>query len=160
MISSSLIINEHWFHFQLFIIHIHVFLTSALVGGEWLTSRLRLFAAGERVPGTNCIGGWVDPRPILDDLKKRKFFTLPGLELRPLDRPARNPSPCGRAIAVAVSGWLPAAAARVRARVWQVGFVVDKVVSGQIFSECFGFPYQNRSFHQLLHPHTHPGQVQ
>jgi hypothetical protein len=36
----------------------------------------------------------------------------------------------GRAIAEAVSRWLPTAAARVRARVWQVEFVVDKVASG------------------------------
>jgi hypothetical protein len=38
----------------------------------------------------------------------------------------------GRAIAEA--------AARVRARVWQVGFAVDKMASGQVFSEYFGFP--------------------
>jgi hypothetical protein len=63
-------------------------------------------------------------------------------------------------MAEAVSRWLPTALARVRARVWQVGFVVDKVASGQIFSEYFGFPCQNRSFHQLLHPQNHPGQVQ
>jgi hypothetical protein len=49
----------------------------------------------------------------------------------------------GRAIAEAVSRWLPNLAARVRARVWQVGFVVDKVASGQDFSEYFGFLYQN-----------------
>jgi hypothetical protein len=55
----------------------------------------------------------------------------------------------GRAIAEAVSRWLPTSAARV----WQVGFVVDKVVSGRVFSEYFGFPCQNRSFHQLLHHH-------
>jgi hypothetical protein len=40
----------------------------------------------------------------------------------------------GRAIAEAVSRWLPNAAARVRARVWQVEFVVDKVASGQVSS--------------------------
>jgi hypothetical protein len=40
-----------------------------------------------------------------------------------------------------------------------VGFVVDKVVLGQIFSEYFSFPYQS-SFHQFLHPHNHPVQVQ
>jgi hypothetical protein len=58
----------------------------------------------------------------------------------------------------AVSRWLPTAAARVRAPVWQVGFVVDKVVSGQDFSEYFGFSRQNHSFHQLLHHHhNHPG---
>jgi hypothetical protein len=29
----------------------------------------------------------VDPRAVLDDVEKRKFFTLPGLKLRPLGRP-------------------------------------------------------------------------
>jgi hypothetical protein len=42
----------------------------------------------------------------------------------------------GRAIQ-AVSRWLPTTVARVHARVWQVGFVVDKVASGQVFSEYF-----------------------
>jgi hypothetical protein len=28
------------------------------------------------------------------------------------------------------------------ARAWQVGFVVDKVVSGHVLSEYFGFPCQ------------------
>jgi CDP-diglyceride synthetase len=62
-------------------------------------------------------------------------------------------------IAEAVSRWLPTAAARVRVLIWQVGFVVDKVASGQVYSEYFGFPCQNRSFHQLFHPHNHPGQT-
>jgi hypothetical protein len=48
----------------------------------------------------------------------------------------------GRTIAEAVSRWLPTAAARVCALVWQVGFVVDKVASGQVFSEYFSFPCQ------------------
>jgi hypothetical protein len=62
-------------------------------------------------------------------------------------------------IAEAVSRWLPTAAARVRDRVWQVGFVVDRVASGQVFSEYFGLPCQNRSFHLLHHHHhNHPGQ--
>jgi hypothetical protein len=39
-------------------------------------------------------------------------------------------------------------------------FSRNKVASGQVFSEYFGFPCQNRSFHQLLQPHNHPGQVQ
>jgi hypothetical protein len=47
-----------------------------------------------------------------------------------------------------------------QARVWQVGFVMDKVASGQVFSEYFGFPCQNHSFHQLLHHHrNHSGQL-
>jgi hypothetical protein len=66
----------------------------------------------------------------------------------------------GRAVTEAVIRWLPTAAARVRARIWQVGSVVDKVALGQVFSEYFGFPCQNRSFHQLLHHHNHPGHVQ
>jgi hypothetical protein len=40
-----------------------------------------------------------------------------------------------------------------------VGFVVDKVALGQVFSEYFGFPCQS-SFHYILHHHIHPGQVQ
>jgi hypothetical protein len=40
-----------------------------------------------------------------------------------------------------------------------MGFVVEKVALGQVFSEYFGFPCQS-SFHQILHLHNHPGQVQ
>jgi hypothetical protein len=35
-----------------------------------------------------------------------------------------------------------------------MGFVVDKVALGQVFSMYFGFPYQS-SFHQFLHNHNH-----
>jgi hypothetical protein len=52
----------------------------------------------------------------------------------------------GRAIAEAVSRWLPTAAARFRARAWQVGFVVDKMASWQVLSEYFGLPCQ-KPFH-------------
>jgi hypothetical protein len=34
----------------------------------------------------------VDPRAGLDDVKKRKFFTQPGLELLPFGRPSRSQS--------------------------------------------------------------------
>jgi hypothetical protein len=41
-----------------------------------------------------------------------------------------------------------------------VGFMVDKVALGQVFSNYFGFPCQS-SFHQLLHnQHHHLGLVQ
>jgi hypothetical protein len=40
-----------------------------------------------------------------------------------------------RTIAEPVSHWRPTAAARVQSWVWQVGFVVDKVALGQVFSE-------------------------
>jgi hypothetical protein len=66
-----------------------------------------------------------------------------------------KPQQYGRAIAEAVSCWLPTVASRV----WQVGFVVDEVASGQVFSEYFGFPCQNRSFHQLLYHYNQPGQL-
>jgi hypothetical protein len=41
-----------------------------------------------------------------------------------------------------------------------VGFVVDKVALGQVFSEYFGFPCQS-SFNQFLQNHHryHPGLV-
>jgi hypothetical protein len=73
-------------------IETHVFLTSALGGGEWSASRPCRFTPGERASGTHWIGGWVDPRAGLDDVEKRKFFTLPGLELRPLSRQDRSQS--------------------------------------------------------------------
>jgi hypothetical protein len=71
-------------------VYTQIFLTSALVGGEWSTSRPGRFIAEERAPGTHWMGGWVYLRAGLDDLEKRKFLTLPGLELRPLCRPARS----------------------------------------------------------------------
>jgi hypothetical protein len=70
----------------------HVFLTSALAGGEWLASRPGRFTHGERAPGTHLIGGRVGPREGLDDVEGRKFLTLPGLELRLLGSPARSQS--------------------------------------------------------------------
>jgi hypothetical protein len=47
----------------------------------------------ERFVGTDWRGeGWVDPRTGVGDVKKRKIFALPGLEFRPLCRPARSQS--------------------------------------------------------------------
>jgi hypothetical protein len=74
-------------------VYIHIFSTSALAGGEWSASRPGRFTSRERAPVTHWIGGWVDPRAGLGDAEKRKFLILPGLELRPLGRPARNQSP-------------------------------------------------------------------
>jgi hypothetical protein len=73
-------------------VEIHIFLTSAVAGDEWSASRPGRFTPGERAPDTHWIGGWVDPRVGLDDVEKRKFLTIPGLELRPLGRPARSQS--------------------------------------------------------------------
>jgi hypothetical protein len=69
-------------------VQIHIFLISALTGGEWSASCSGRFTPGERAPGTHWIGGWVVPRASLDDVEKRKFMILPGLELRPLTCPA------------------------------------------------------------------------
>jgi hypothetical protein len=62
-------------------------------------------------------------------------------------------------IAEAVSRWLPTAAARVQSRVWSSGICGGQSgAGGQVFYEYFGFPCH--SFHQILHPHNHPVQVQ
>jgi hypothetical protein len=37
-------------------------------------------------------GGWVDPRADLNDVEKRKFLILSGLEILTLDRPERSQS--------------------------------------------------------------------
>jgi hypothetical protein len=46
-------------------VYSHIFLASALAGGEWSASR-----PGQRAPGAQWIGGWVDPRAGLDDAEK------------------------------------------------------------------------------------------
>jgi hypothetical protein len=51
----------------------------------------------------------------------------------------------GRAIAQAVSHWLPTAEARVHIRAEHVGFVVDKVALRQIFSEYLVSPANHHS---------------
>jgi hypothetical protein len=66
-------------------LYIHIFVTSALVRGEWSASWPSRFT-----PGTL----WVDPRAGMDDAEKKKFLTLPGLELRPLGRPASRYTDC------------------------------------------------------------------
>jgi hypothetical protein len=59
-----------------------------------------------------------------------------------------------RVIAQAARCRLPTVAARVHTRLRDVGFVVDKVALGQVFTEYFGFPCQF-SFHRLLHIQHH-----
>jgi hypothetical protein len=67
-------------------VYIHIFLASALVGGEWSASRPGHSMSRESAPATHWLGGW------LDDMEKRKIFNLPGFELRPVSRPARSQS--------------------------------------------------------------------
>jgi hypothetical protein len=78
---------------------IHIFLTSVLAGGEWSASSPSRFTHGEKAPGTQWIGGWVDPRAGLDNVK-RTFLTLLRLELRPLGRTAHSQSLSDYAIPV------------------------------------------------------------
>jgi hypothetical protein len=73
-------------------VQIHIFLTSALGGDEWSASRPGRFTLGEKAPSTHWIGGWVDPRAGVDDMEKRKFLTLLGLELQTLSRPVAIPT--------------------------------------------------------------------
>jgi hypothetical protein len=73
-------------------VEIYIFLTSTLVGSEWSASRPCRFTPGERGLGTHWIGGWAVTRADLDAVKKRKFLTLLGLELRPRSRLTHNQS--------------------------------------------------------------------
>jgi hypothetical protein len=70
---------------------IHIFLTSALVG-EWSASRPSRFTPVERAFVAHWILVLVGPGVSPDDMVKRKFLTLPGLELRPIGRPAGSQS--------------------------------------------------------------------
>jgi hypothetical protein len=73
-------------------VQIHIYLTSALVGGEWSASCPCRFTPWERISGTHRIGGWVGPIASLDDMEKRKFLTLLELEFQPLGHPAQTQS--------------------------------------------------------------------
>jgi hypothetical protein len=46
-----------------------LFLTSALVGGQWSASHSGRFTPGKS-PATHCIEGWMDTRAGLDDMEK------------------------------------------------------------------------------------------
>jgi hypothetical protein len=63
-------------------VSINVFLTSALdrVSGQFHSPAA---LPPEKAPGTHWIGCWVGPRASVDDVEKRKFLILPGLELLP-----------------------------------------------------------------------------
>jgi hypothetical protein len=149
------------------------FLTSALDGSEWSASLPSHFTPRGKSPLTHGIGGWVGSKTSLDDVKRRKILPLPGLEFRPLGRPAHKQSLyrlrypgapikssmflnrfIGRAAAQRLEAGFPPRRPGF-AYGQHVGFVVDKVALGQVFSEYFGFPCQ--SFHRFLHYHNQPG---
>jgi hypothetical protein len=71
-------------------VYVHVFLTLALVGGEWSVSGLGRLTPRERALGTHWIGRWVVPRSGLDELEGRKILPLLVLELRLLGCRARS----------------------------------------------------------------------
>jgi hypothetical protein len=73
-------------------VYIDIVLTLALDGGEGSASCACYFTLMERAPGTHWMGGWVDLRASLDDVEKRKFLTLLGLDLQPLGCPAHRQS--------------------------------------------------------------------
>jgi hypothetical protein len=62
-------------------VEIHIFLTSALVGGEWSASRPGRFTRGERAPGTHWIGGWVDPQSRSGRRGEEKILDPTGTQL-------------------------------------------------------------------------------
>jgi hypothetical protein len=69
-------------------VQIHIFLKSALVGGEWSASRPGSFTPGKE----HWRGGWMGPSDSMDNVETKRLLTLPGLEPRPLSRPARSQS--------------------------------------------------------------------
>jgi hypothetical protein len=54
------------------VVQLDGFLTSALVGGEWSTSRPGRLTHGERNIGTHSMGGWLVSRASLDAVTNRK----------------------------------------------------------------------------------------
>jgi hypothetical protein len=71
-------------------VYIHVFLTSTLIGGQWSASCPGRFTTEENAPCAHWIGAWIGLGTSLDGVERRKILPLPGLEIRPLGRPARS----------------------------------------------------------------------
>jgi hypothetical protein len=69
--------------------YIHIFLSSAVVGGEWSASY-----PGRLTTGTHWIGSCVGLRAFLEVVEGRKILPQPGLELRPLGCSARSSLRC------------------------------------------------------------------
>jgi hypothetical protein len=71
-VKLSLCLTKHYAMktYEAMHVNIYAFLTSALVGGEWSATRPGLFAPRERAPCCNLIGGCLDPRASLDNIKK------------------------------------------------------------------------------------------
>jgi hypothetical protein len=68
-----------------------------LTWGEWSGGQLHTPSASPLEkepptppPGTRWIGGWVDPIAVLDNVEKRKFLTLLGLELHSVVQPVAS----------------------------------------------------------------------
>jgi hypothetical protein len=61
-------------------VSIHIFLASALVGGEWSVARNGRFIPRERALCTHWIGGWVGLGAGLDDMEKWKFLPPTGTQ--------------------------------------------------------------------------------
>jgi hypothetical protein len=70
-------------------VYIDVFLTSALVEGEWLASRQGRLVPRVRAPGAQLLGGWVGPRAGLSSVDKN-ILSWP--ETETLGRPIRRQS--------------------------------------------------------------------
>jgi hypothetical protein len=71
-------------------IQIHIFLTSALAGGEWSATRpCRFIPRGDssRYTMDRRLGG---TQSRSDDMEKRRFLTILEHELQSRSRPARN----------------------------------------------------------------------
>jgi hypothetical protein len=66
------------------------FLTTALDGGEWSSSRPNPFTPGEVEPGTHGIGTWVSPRADVDTMEEKEI-SYSFWESNP-GRSARSPS--------------------------------------------------------------------
>jgi hypothetical protein len=61
-------------------VYIHIFLISALAGGEWSASLTGRFIPGEKTASPHLIGWSVGPRAFLDAVENRKILPLPRIE--------------------------------------------------------------------------------
>jgi hypothetical protein len=102
---------------------VHTFLTSALDGGEWSTSRPGRFTPRERAPGTHWIGGWVGPRAVLDAVVERKI---------PSSLRVSNPrTSIVQPVTQSYTDWAIAGLTQ-----WQIFHIISEVAAQEISISC------------------------
>jgi hypothetical protein len=135
-------------------VQIYVFLTSALVGGEWPASRPSRFTLRGKAPGTHWTGGWVGPRNGWNDVENDKFCPYQDSDSDPSDvQPVASRYPGSDSYSY---HFIPAERAGDTHWVWGWVALQSRHVNVDIYNNCSlgspDIPTSFSSWEQLIWP--------